>query len=149
MASEVPSTSVNGGSSLAAMLEQQHARDEAHKATVEDAVDEEDIKHPPPSTLVNDRKPETTAKTPSAETAAPAPAQPPKAKAPAFDVQSEELFPALGSGPKPKTAAPAPATWGAGKPSAAAAVANGHLNGPKSGKTPIVNTILACLLVCL
>ena len=135
----------NANGSLAAMLAAKHTADAAHKVTVEDAQDEEDIQHPPPSSLVNDRKPETpaTASTSAQATPAPvptpAPASPPAAPksatkgGPAFDVQSEELFPALGSGPKPKT--PAAATWGA-KPSAAAAVANGA--GPaKNGMFPI------------
>ncbi|KAJ5387682.1 K Homology domain type 1 [Penicillium cosmopolitanum] len=109
------SATANGGASksLAAMLEAQH--EEAHKVTVEDVVDEEDLKHPPPSANKQQQ--------PSAvDCPVPAP-KPPVKKSPAFDVQSEELFPALGSGPKP--AAPAAATWGAKKPSAAAAVANG------------------------
>ncbi|KAJ5089876.1 K Homology domain type 1 [Penicillium argentinense] len=111
MAAEASSTT-NGSKSLAAMLEAQH--DEAHKATVEDVVDEEDLKHPP--SLVSPVTP--------AESSSPSPVpKPAMKKTPAFDVQSEELFPALGSGPKP--AAPAAATWGAKKPSAAAAVANG------------------------
>ena len=129
MASEIPNANANGGpsKSLAAMLEEQHARDTAHKATVEDAVDEEDVKHPPPSSLLKDQSP-VALETPSpAEPAAPSPpAQAVPKKTPAFDVQSEESFPALGSGPKPK--APAAATWGA-KPSAAAAVANGAPSG--------------------
>lgn len=120
-------SNVNGNKSLAAMLEEQHAKDAAHKATVEDVPDEEDIQHPPPSSLVNESKPDAPAAAPTPAQAAPAPTPKPAFKpaprnAPALDVQSEELFPALGSGPKPKT--PAAATWGA-KPSAAAAVANG------------------------
>lgn len=126
MASEA-STSANGGS-LAAMLEQQHARDEAHKPTVEETVDEEDLKHPPPTSLqleqpflVDSNPPEPTI---IAQTVSPVSApKPVTKKAPTFDVQSEELFPALGSGPKP--AAPAAATWGAKKSSAATTVANG------------------------
>jgi hypothetical protein len=107
------------------MLEAQH--EEAHKVTVEDVVDEEDLKHPPPSANKQQQPsaapPILEAVTP-VESTAPSPApKPPVKKSPAFDVQSEELFPALGSGPKP--AAPAAATWGAKKPSAAAAVANG------------------------
>ncbi|KAJ5168811.1 K Homology domain type 1 [Penicillium canariense] len=131
MAAEL-STAANGGASksLAAMLEEQHARDETHKPTVEEVVDEEDLKHPPPSSTANSQPlapilaPASESLTP-AETAAPSPvSKPAPKKAPAFDVQSEELFPALGSGPKP--AAPAAATWGAKKPSAAASVANGR-----------------------
>ena len=62
----------------------------------------------------------------AAAAAAPAAAPAPKTatkERPAFDVQSEELFPALGSGPKPKT--PVAATWGAKPSSVAAAAANG------------------------
>lgn len=117
-----------GSKSLAAMLEEQHARDNPPKPSVEDTVDEEDIKHPPPSGPVKQDQP-APAPGPSAEPAVPSPpAQPTPKKAQAFDVQSEELFPALGSGPKPK--APAAATWGA-KPSVAAAVANGVPSAPQ------------------
>ncbi|KAJ5093454.1 K Homology domain type 1 [Penicillium angulare] len=126
MAAEA-STAVNGGASksLAAMLEEQHA---SHHATVEETIDEEDLKHPPPSSLVNEQPPAPVLASASetstpAEPATPAPKPAPK-KAPTFDVKSEELFPALGSGPKP--AAPAAATWGVKKPSAAAAVAHGQ-----------------------
>lgn len=128
MAAQASAT--NGGSqSLAAMLEAQH---EAHKPTVEEVVDEEDLKHPPPSAIVNSTPAAATpiiSETPTpAESATPSPAPKPAAKkAPTFDVQSDELFPALGSGPKPAT--PAAATWGA-KPSAAAAVANGQTAKP-------------------
>lgn len=135
MATEA-STAANGGASksLAAMLEEQHARDESHKPTVEDTVDEEDLKHPPPSATPSDQ-PLPPILTPAsgsaapAEAVAPAVSKPAPKKAPAFDVQSEELFPALGSGPKP--AAPAAATWGAKKPSAAAALANGRSAQPQ------------------
>lgn len=122
MASDPSNFSVNGNTkSLAAMLEAQHSHDAAHKPTVEDVQDEEVIKHPPPSS-VNEQKPApAAAPTPAQAAPTPAPTKPAPKEAPVFDVQSEELFPALGSGPKPK--APAAATWGA-KPSAAAAVAN-------------------------
>ncbi|EAW11303.1 putative RNA binding effector protein Scp160 [Aspergillus clavatus NRRL 1] len=133
MASQVSNTDINGGASnsksLAAMLEEQHARNEAHKATVEETVDEEDLLHPPPSASAKDQEPavpETTAAVDEAAAATSSAPKPAPKKAPAFDVRSEELFPALGSGPKPKT--PAAATWGA-RPSAAAAVANGVAGG--------------------
>lgn len=143
MAAEGPGMIVNGGvaaaKSPAAMLEEQHARDEAHRATVEDVVDEEDIRHPPPSSLVKDGKPDaasepvksTTAQT-GTTTPAPAPKAAPK-KGPAFDVRSEESFPALGGGPKPRTAA-APTAWGAKKPSSASAPTNG-VNGSQPSST--------------
>jgi hypothetical protein len=111
MASEGPGLIVNGGQaskSPAALLSEQH---EKHTVTVEDTVDEEDIQHPPPSSLV---KPSAE----SSEAAAPPVSKP--TKAPALDVQSEELFPALGSGPKSKAAANVPTAWGANRPAAAA-----------------------------
>ncbi|KAJ5755660.1 K Homology domain type 1 [Penicillium manginii] len=96
------SATANGGASksLAAMLEAQH--EEAHKVTVEDVVDEEDLKHPVPSANKLAAPPILEAVTPVESTA---PSPPPL------------------RGPKP--AAPAAATWGAKKPSAASAVANG------------------------
>ena len=124
MASETPTAAVNGGpgKSMAAVLEEQHARDNAHKPTVEDAVDEDDVQHPPPSSLVKENQ-QPSAPAP-AEPAIPSPApQPAPKKAPTLDVRSEESFPALGSGPKPT--APAPSAWAAKKPSVTAAAANG------------------------
>lgn len=118
MAAEGPGLIVNGGQaskSPAALLSEQH---EKHHVSVEDVVDEEDIKHPPPSSITNPSASE------SSSAAAPSTAPKPT-KAPAFDVQSEELFPALGSGPKSKAAANAPTAWGAGKPIATAAPSNG------------------------
>ncbi|KAJ5899581.1 K Homology domain type 1 [Penicillium taxi] len=126
MATEAP-TAVNGSESksLAAMLAEQHTRDEVHKVTVEDVIDEEDLKHSSQPVIqssepavASSSEPSIVAENPSP---APTPTQAPK-KAPAFDVRSEELFPALGSGPKPTI--PTAATWGA-KPSAASALANG------------------------
>ncbi|RAH85912.1 RNA binding effector protein Scp160 [Aspergillus japonicus CBS 114.51] len=135
MASEAVAVDVNGGTkSRAAMLEEQHARDEAHKVTVEDVVDEEDLKHPPPSSVVEasgDSNVSSQPATPSIPKAAPK-------KAPAFDVQSEELFPALGSGPKPK--APAVSAWGARGPSAAA-VANGANGAQAASDVPRIMSL--------
>ncbi|KAL4932645.1 putative RNA binding effector protein Scp160 [Aspergillus undulatus] len=133
---------VNGApKSRAAMLEEQHARDEAHRATVEEVVDEDDIAHPPPSaSQVN----ETTSSGPSHAPTPPAvngPANSKSAtrKAPTLDVQSEELFPALGSGPKPK--APAASAWGAKGPSAAAALANGAPSGASTADVPRIMSL--------
>lgn len=120
MASEGPGLIVNGGQaskSPAALLSEQHARDEKHTVTVEDTVDEEDIQHPPPSSIAKPSPSE------SSEAAVPPVSKP--TKAPALDVQSEELFPALGSGPKSKAAANVPTAWGAKRPAAAAAPQNG------------------------
>ncbi|QKX58723.1 uncharacterized protein TRUGW13939_05850 [Talaromyces rugulosus] len=115
--SEGPGLIVNGGQSSkspAAMLSEQH---EKHNVTIEDVVDEEDILHPPPSSAVN---PTTSQSSDDVAPAAPTPK-----KAPVFDVQSEELFPALGGGPKSKAAANVPAAWGAKKPGVTAAAPNG------------------------
>ncbi|KAH8704958.1 putative RNA binding effector protein Scp160 [Talaromyces proteolyticus] len=123
MASEGPGLIVNGGQSSkspAALLSEQH---EKHNVTIEDVVDEEDIKHPPPSL------PGQPVIAESSET--PAPATPKPKKAPVFDVQSEELFPALGSGPKSKAAANVPTAWGAKKPGVAATPANGTPAAPQ------------------
>ena len=133
MASEAQKTPVNGESSsspsLAALLEKQHARDEAHQATVEDAVDDYDIQHPAPSSSVNDQKAEASSGPAAQEHTPPAPAAAPTVapkKSPALDVNSEESFPALGSGLKQKSpGAAAPSTWGTNRPSVAAAAANG------------------------
>ncbi|KAL4803736.1 hypothetical protein BDV18DRAFT_153610 [Aspergillus unguis] len=134
-------TSVNGGTkSRAAMLEEQHALDEAHKATVEDVVDEDDLLHPPPTAA---HVSESTSSAPSPAPAPPAakPATPKNTpgKAPALDVQSEELFPALGSGPKPK--APAASAWGAKGPSAAAALSNGAPSGASVADVPRIMSL--------
>ncbi|KAL2829798.1 hypothetical protein BDW59DRAFT_142043 [Aspergillus cavernicola] len=136
---------VNGGASStksrAAMLEEQHARDEAHKVTVEDVEDEEDILHPPPSSsLVSDSTSTAPSQAPTPP-AANAPVNPKHAsgKPPTLDVQSEELFPALGSGPKPKV--PAASAWGAKGPSAAAAFTNGVPSGASSADVPRIMTL--------
>ncbi|EED23359.1 RNA binding effector protein Scp160, putative [Talaromyces stipitatus ATCC 10500] len=117
MASEGPGLIVNGGQaskSPAALLSEQH---EKHNVTVEDTVDEDDIQHPPPSSIA---KPSASE---SSETATPTVSK--ATKAPALDVQSEELFPALGSGPKSKAAANVPTAWGAKRSAATAAPQNG------------------------
>src|ERR1700712_2275216 len=89
--------------SAAEKLLAKHAADEAHKVQIEDVVDEEDIAHPAPSAAL--KSSETTMSDiakgkKKVDDAAPAP----KPKGPAFDVASEEAFPALG-GPAPRPAA--------------------------------------------
>jgi hypothetical protein len=88
---------------------------EPHKVEIEEVVDEEDIAHPPPSAGLHQSADLSLSmsdiakgkqKAPAAETE-----QVKKAKGPAFDVKSEEAFPALG-GPTPRAAAPAAQTWG-------------------------------------
>jgi hypothetical protein len=127
MAAEGPGLIVNGGQSSkspAALLSEQH---EKHNVTVEDTVDQDDIEHPPPSTIAKPSASESSAAAP--------PTAPKPTKAPALDVQSEELFPALGSGPKSKAAANVPTAWGAKRPAAAAAPTNGASGVPQPSGT--------------
>lgn len=129
MAAEQPGLTMNGVSSAAAfkspaeLLQEKHARDEVHQPTVEDVQDEDDVLHPSPSAVV---KPAPAApKEEAVKTETPVSAPKPKSKVP-FDVQSEELFPSLGSGTKSR--APAmPMAWDGRK---AAAPGPGQSNGP-------------------
>ncbi len=150
MTSEAP---LNGGSSAASdhlspaqRLQEKHAADAVHRATIEDAVDEEDIIHPPPSMQT---APETTPApmlTPADEGLSEKAAGKQKAsdepngisgsKNPdtkgALDTKFEESFPALGGRPKPQAQAPVTRAWGAKKPvSVGNAVPNG-MNGNDS-----------------
>jgi hypothetical protein len=134
MATEASTSATNGdtlpdtsGISPAALLQQKHAKDEAHQATVEDVIDEDDIQHPPPSASVaKEAQPTNGDKQPISDKAmGKQKAREPTAGKPALDTQSEEAFPALG-GAKPRQ----PPLWGArkatgpGKPST-----NGVSNG--------------------
>lgn len=144
---------MNGGSSAASdhlspaqRLQEKHAADAVHRATIEDAVDEEDIIHPPPSMQT---APETTPapmltpadeglseKAAGKQKASDEPngisgSKNPDTKA-ALDTKSEESFPALGGRPKPQAQAPVTRAWGAKKPvSVGNAVPNG-MNGNDS-----------------
>lgn len=120
--------------SAAERLLAKHAADEAHKVQVEDVVDEEDLAHPAPSA-------ETIAMSDVAkgkkkvDDAAPAS----KPKGPAFDVQSDEAFPALG-GPR-QPAPPVSTEWrksvqtGGAKPAT-----NGSTNASTRSSTPNMST---------
>lgn len=134
MASE---SDMNGGSSThdgsltpAQKLQEKHDADASHRATIEDVIDEEDLAHPPPSmhTASADAPtpPAASSSQPLSEKAAgkqiareePEPAAPSGKSSlqPVLDTKSEELFPALGAGPKAKAPAPAAMAWGASKP---------------------------------
>lgn len=165
MAAEKAEPTVNGESSAvntekspAALLQEQHERDEAHRATVEEVVDEEDIAHPPPSAAEHgDAADSNTTPTPDTSTqpmsekaAGKQKAQDGRgpatgaAKAPGpakvLDTQSEESFPALGGGPKARAPAAVPMAWGARKAAAANKGApNGLSNGLSSGQ-PLSST---------
>ena len=131
MATETsPNAQTSDGTSLAAQLMKKH--DEAHQPQIEDAVDEEDLAHPPPSAAPSEtpRSEELL----SEKAAGKRPARDigkenVKPKTSSLDTQSEELFPALGGGPKPRAPAAAPPAWGARKPTSAA---NGMTNGHKA-----------------
>ena len=132
--------------SLAQQLQQKHAALEVHNPTVEEIEDEEDILHPPPSARILEASNPTATVTqePLSEKAMgkqkekdipqksnePSKAPPPKG----LDTTSEELFPALGSGPKPRANAQIPAAWGSMKP---AAVAYGPTNGLNGYGSPL------------
>ena len=125
--------------SAAERLKAKHEADAAHHPKVEDAVDEEDIAHPPPSMQIHREAdapgPITREIEPLTEKAAgkqkarEEPAMPPPSTAPngfpSINTQSEEAFPALGGGPKIATTAPTPMAWGAKRPPSVHAGANG------------------------
>lgn len=152
-------TSMVSSMSPAALLKEQHTRDDSHKVTVEEVPDEYDIQHPSPSLPVGQAPVESPKPGPSApEAAAPVEKPPPEEvssaphtkpapqKAPVFDVRSEELFPALGGAPNSRTPAAVPMAWGARKsagrnPSPANGLSNGgqlpsHLSSNASSRTP-------------
>ena len=133
----------NGSLSFAEQLQKKHS--ESHNPTVEEVEDEEDQLHPPPS---------STAAKPAiaAESEVPQPSEKAKgkqreevptksgngsgkeAKPGILDTKSEELFPALGSGPKPRNAGAAPTTWGSKKPASVTSKVNG-INGSGTGSS--------------
>ncbi|OAX83796.1 hypothetical protein ACJ72_01833 [Emergomyces africanus] len=156
-------TSVMSSQSPAARLEEQHTRD-SHQVTVEEVPDEYDIKHPPPSIPVGQAPVELPKPNPSvSETVAPVAkpeepssatfAHPASKKSPVFDVRSEELFPALGGTPNPRTPAAVPLAWGARKsvgrnPSPSNGLSNGgqlpsHMPSNTSSRTTILASGLA------
>ena len=153
MGSEGP---LNGGTSSmqqeaspAEQLLKKHAADESHRATIEDVVDEEDIAHPPPSALMQDSTngpPSDSVLQPKSESLSAKAAGKQRAKEEPvsetgnaesagvmIDTKSDEAFPSLGAGSKPRTAATVSSAWGAKKPaSVAKAAANGlNKHGPE------------------
>ena len=107
---ESNSTTLNTNAQL---LQQQHEAAEARNPTVEEVVDEEDLQHPPPSAHTS--LPANNGHL-SEEVAGKQRADTPPRKATGIDIQSEELFPSLGGGPKPHAAPAAAPAWGAKKP---------------------------------
>ncbi|KLJ07616.1 hypothetical protein EMPG_10008 [Blastomyces silverae] len=121
-------TTTVGSKSPAALLKEQHTRDDSHTVTVEEVPDEYDIQHPSPSGPATQAPVESLKASPSAPKTSAAIEKPPMdsvssltttnsttKKAPTFDVRSEELFPALGGAPNSRTPAAVPMAWGARK----------------------------------
>ena len=151
MATETANTNGNSGSAVDALspaeqLQRKHAADEAHRATIEDAIDEEDIVHPPPSSTLptdsSDAAPgpilqpaietisEKAAGKQKAQDEPVVPVSEPKADNKAtLDTKSEELFPALGGGPKPRAPVPVATAWGAKKSPAFGNTTSNGVNG--------------------
>ena len=146
MTTEAP---VDGGSSAASdhlspaqRLQEKHAVDAAHRATIEDAIDEEDVIHPPPSMhTVPQRAPAPVIDGMSENAVGKQKAtdepnglfasKKPDTKT-TLDMKSEESFPALGGAPKPQAQAPVARAWGAKKSgSVGHAIPNG-MNGTGS-----------------
>ena len=115
--------------SPAALLEQQHAHDQSLRPTVEEVPDETEVQNPPLPSVKNGTPSSSGEGGPSSSTAG-EPVSKGKGKAPVLDVRSEELFPALGGGPKPRAPAAVPTAWGARKPQTPSyAPTNGASNG--------------------
>ena len=136
-------TSGSGASSMAEQLQQRHAASDVRPPTVEEVVDEEDIIHPPPSSIAGAhardtpvmpilvRADETMSEKASGKQRAPEASKIPTAatspdRAVNLNTKSEELFPALGGGSKSRTPAQVSTAWGSKKP---ASIANGVPNG--------------------
>ena len=147
-------STINGGNSTegseltpAQKLQEKHNAEAAHRATIEDVIDEEDIIHPPPSMQISSIAAPTAEITSPTEPMSEKVAGKQKAreepegtapdgkasKQPVLDTKSEESFPALGAGPKAKTTAPATMAWGAQKP---ASMKNPSVNG-LNGRGPL------------
>ncbi|KAF3137290.1 hypothetical protein TWF703_005213 [Orbilia oligospora] len=112
VAIDAPLVEASSAETAASKMQKLH---EAHAATVEDAVDEEDLLHPGSKSAIA-----TGQATPVID----GPLTSKKSQQPAFDINSAELFPELGSGGpgKGKGKGPtAPPTWGA-KMSGASAI---------------------------
>ena len=130
---------------FAGRLLQKHAPVNGHGPMIEDAVDEEDILHPPPSVHHNMNSNETASgpvlvaasetlsEKAKGKQAVQQDSFPKAAPTAGLDTKSEELFPALGGGPKPRAQGPVTTAWGSKKPSS---VANGKINGTNGHDAP-------------
>ncbi|KAL8903018.1 MAG: hypothetical protein Q9171_007539 [Xanthocarpia ochracea] len=135
--------------SPAQRLQEKHVADAAHRPMVEDAIDEEDIVHPPPSmkaavpiasTAVEEVQQPFPEKAAGKQKAREEPIESPSKSnvlhPVILDTKSEDAFPALGRGPKSPARASVPMAWGARKP---LGVANAVPNGV-NGQGPLSST---------
>lgn len=150
MSTEAPA---NSGSSAASdhlspaqRLQEKHAVEAAHRATIEDAVDEEDIIHPPPSTqkapegalapvlapAVDGMSENAVGKQKAADEPNGLSVSNNSDTKAALDMKSEESFPALGGAPKLQAQAPVARAWGAKKPGFVGHAVSNGMNGTGS-----------------
>ena len=137
------SSAVSDGLTPAQRLQEKHNADAAHRATIEDVIDEEDIQHPPPSLQAAPESqitqpPRPTTESMSAKVAGKQKAREESSTAvaneksnmqPTLDTKSEELFPALGTGFGSKAPVAAAPAWGAKKPSSVGTAGTNGVNG--------------------
>ena len=119
----------------AQLLKEKHEVVEAHRPTVQDETDEEDIQHPPPSSLISHLGnsggvSQEAAGQQRVDTAA--------KKSTILDTQSEELFPSLSGGLKARPVSATAPAWGAKKATTISRPgANGVSNGPSSAPSTL------------
>ena len=144
------SVAINGDLTPAQRLQVLHSSDTAHKATVEDVMDEEDLAHPPPSLLAQQNTQSADPSHAAEESVSankvgkrkegPLQEQSSQAqsKAPVLDMQSEESFPALGGPPSSKSGIPSAMRWGSNTgPMLSKPISNGtNAKGPLSSSAP-------------
>ena len=143
MATEEPMDggSAAGSDSLtpAQKLQEKHNADAAHRATIEDVIDEEDLQHPPPSlqAALESRNTEplrpmsakVAGKQKAGEESSNAVSNDKLNTQPTLDTKSEELFPALGTGFGSKAPVAAAPAWGAKKPPSVGTAGTNGVNG--------------------
>lgn len=140
------SSAVSASMTAAERLREKHEAVAAHRAMVEDTVDEDDVEHPPPSTLAVSTPSSAPAAAPAAEPLSEKAAGKQKAQTESLsgqktsngpaslDAPFEESFPALGGGPKISTPSSTAMAWGSKKP---ASVHTGMKNGI-NGHVPVI-----------
>ena len=137
MATEISTNDASAAADMltpAQQLMEKHAAETAHRPTVEDTVDEDDIAHPPPTASRPDPTPPTT-EAPLSEKAAGKQKARDNGNGPALNTQSEEAFPALGA-PSARSQTSTASAWGK-KPAVAKATPNGTGHGVNGTASPV------------